>query len=444
MAEVRATALLPTLGVVLHGLGLLSAAVLFWWFFVTASSSRTTLSVSAAGAADLALATVLRAPLDTIDVVLHGVPDPRTRALLRALRGSGRPIALSSPGALPGLAVSVEERWRSAGGARLQVVGADSMLAMRDAAGVLDSIALDSAGVQVLSGPVQGALVAAADRVRASTVMIAAGAPDTARVLVAGNATWESKFLIAALEESGWLVDAAVTVSPRVTIAQGAARIPSRARHAIVILLPGAPSLAVAALPAFVRDGGGAVLVGEAARAPGLASLRAGVPGATLAGELGAEASDQPRHGLDLVPITALAPGAVALESRDGRTAIAARRVGAGRVMQVGYDNSWLWRMAGNDDALAAHRRWWSSLLAGLVSMRAPQQPTMPEAIHDTLDAAPVAALVRDLGVPSLRRVSIAPEAGGVRDVLHPMWLLATSLLSFVAAWIIRRWRGFA
>ena len=160
-------------------------------------------------------------------------------------------------------------------------------------------------------------------------------------------------------------------------------------------------------------------------------------------GEAGAEAGDEPRHGLDLVPIVTLATGSVPLESRDGRVAVAARRIGAGRVIQVGYDNTWLWRMAGDDESPAAHRRWWSGLLSGLVPQRAPISRVVATAEHDTLDAAPVAALARDLGLPAVGRSAITANASpSLLAALDLRWLLSVTLLSLVASWILRRWRG--
>jgi hypothetical protein len=266
-------------------------------------------------------------------------------------------------------------------------------------------------------------------------------------VLVVGDAGWESKFLVAALEEAGWPVDAAVTLSPKVTVTQGPARTPQSSRHAIVIVLPGASPAAIAPLRGFVQRGAGLIIVGSAARLPGLASVRVGSPGETVPGEFGAEASDLPRHGLDLVPIRQLSADAVALERRDGVIAVAARRIGAGRVVQVGYDNSWLWRMAGNDDAPGAHRRWWSSLLASVVPMRtAAGSSTGPAASRvDTLDAAPTAALARDLGLPTLQ-AGVASVAVGTANTpwRDARWLLSLALVSLVASWFIRRWRGLA
>lgn len=434
--------LLRVAGGVLHVIGLLCMVLMAWRLFVPVPDRAFSARVTAAGTLDRSLAELVRAERDTLDVTLDGVPSAETRAMLRAVRGSGHVVRLATPRLPAALALSVEQEWKASGGTRVQIVSGDSARqVVSDAAGLIDSIAIDSAGVRTRSGPVAGAMHVGS----AATISTTYAAPAEARVLVVGEATWESRFLIAALEEAGWPVDAAVSLSPKVTVTQGASRQPSRSRHAIVVVLPGAPAAAVSALPAFVRSGGGLVIVGEAARIGALASVRAGTPGSTLNGEAGAEASEEPRHGLDLVPITALADGSVALESRDGRVAVAARRVGAGRVLQVGYDNSWLWRMGGNDEAPVAHRRWWSTSLAGLVPLRAPVGDGALTPEHDTLDAAPVAALVRDLGMPTVRATPAVTAASlSFVSSLDPLWLLAVALLTLVASWTLRRWRGLA
>jgi len=429
-------------GGVLHGIGVLCMVLLAWRLFLPPQNRAVTATVAATGTLDQSVLDLLRAPRETIDVTLDGIPDARTRAMLRAVRASGHTLRIAAPTALAAVAVSAEQEWRASGGTRLQVVSSDTVRqVVSDAAGLIDSIAIVSTGLMTRAGPLQGALRVG----RAAASPLASTAPVEARVLVLGAATWESRFLIAAIEESGWPVDAAVSLSPRVTITQGAARLPLRARHAIVVILPGAPASAVALLPAFVRSGGGLVIVGEAARASGLASVRAGAPGITLSGEAGAEASDEPRHGLDLVPITVLADGSVPLESRDGRVAVAARRLGAGRVIQVGYDNSWLWRMGGNDESPVAHRRWWTALLSGIVSQRAPASRVAITPQYDTLDAAPLSALTRDLGLPAIRTASAvpAPSQSSVA-ALDPRWLLTLALVSLVSSWALRRWRGLA
>ena len=437
-------------GNALHVIGVLCMLLLAWRLFTPRAPERTAVQVGANGVLDVPVPQLLRAQSDSVRVSMLAPPDARTRALLRALRGSGRRVLLSAPAALSPMAVAVEEEWRASGGTRVQVVSRGrALLAISDAAGLLDTLVADSAGIRTRSGPVQSALHVDARATHAASAALTAGAPAVARVLVAGDASWESRFVIAALEEAGWPVDASIILSPKVTVTQGATRMPSRRRHAIVVVLPGAPSSITAALPDFVRAGGGVVIVGDAARLASLAAIRAGAPGLTIAGEAGAEASDAPRDGLDLVPIATLAAGSVVLEVRDGRTAMAARRVGAGRVVQVGYENSWLWRMAGDDDAPVAHRRWWTSVMSGLVPLAAPVQRGVADAEHDTLDAAPVAALARDLGLPPVRAESLAAVEGrtltaAILERLDVRWLLLAIVLSLVASWTLRRWRGLA
>ena len=434
--------LLRVLGGALHGVGVLCMLLMAWRLFAPIEDRPVTARVAANGVMDRSLAELLQARRDTIEVMLDGTPTARTRAELRAVQGSGRMLRMSTSRLPAALAVTAEQEWNASGGTRVQVVSRDSARqAVADAAGLIDSVRIDSMGLRTRSGPIEGTVTVGA----AAMTPWRASSPAEARVLVVGAATWESRFLIAALEEAGWPVDAAVSLSPTVTITQGAARSPDRSRHAIVVLLPGAPASVVGGLLAFVRGGGGLVIVGEAARAPGLGLLRAGVPAATISGEAGAEASDAPRHGLDLVPIAALAEGSVALESRDGRVAVAARRVGAGRVLQVGYDNSWLWRMGGDDASPVAHRRWWSTLLSGLVPVRAPVRDVAPTPEHDTLDAAPVAALARDLGMPVLRAAStVSMPTASFAASLDLRWLLVGAVLTLVASWTLRRWRGLA
>ena len=440
-----AEGVLRTAGAALHAAAFVAMALLLWRFITPDRARRDVVRVGISGRLDASLSALMRSASDTIDVQIQSAPDARARAALRALRGSGRVVQLTSDRVLNPVAVSAEEEWRAIGGTRVQMVGADSSaVVITDAAGTVDSMTLSLDGALSRTGPVQGTLRVGSRIARATSAPLFARAPQAARVLVLGEATWESRFLVAALEESGWSVDAAVSLSPKVTVTQGSARVPSPERHSIVVVLPGTPPPALAALPGFVRNGGGLVIVGAAARSAGLASLRAGRPGATAEGEVGAESGTDARHGLELVPVGALADGGVALERRDGQIAVAARRVGAGRVVQVGYENSWLWRMAGNDDAPAAHRRWWNTILSGVVPLSAPIRRVQLDAEHDTVDAAPVAALARDLAVPVVRASSVTTMSRSLVASLDPRWLLALAVLSLVASWTLRRWRGLA
>jgi hypothetical protein len=428
---------------ILHCVAFACMALLLWQYLIPLPGRTPVVAVNAQGSLTPSLAALVRSPADTVRVTLSGAPTARARATLRALRGSGRRVTLQAASALSGLAVATEHEWRLAGGTRVQVAdNGASRVALSDNAGELDSLTAMNGGAQVKLGPVQGVLRAGVASLHAAVAPLSARRADSVRVLVTGNATWESRFIVTALEEAGWTVDVALTLAPSVVVRQGESRVPSRARHGVVVVLPGASAAAVAALPAFVRRGGGVVIVGDAARDARLAVLRVGSPAAQVRGEVGAEASADPRHGLDLVPLASLTDDAVPLELRDGRVAVAARRVGAGRVLQVGYENSWLWRMAGNDDAAAAHRRWWTVLLSGVVPQTVDfgASSVLPE--HDTLDAAPVAALARDFGRPQIGTMaSAAPQTHFLASVDQRL-LFGLALLSFVASWTLRRLRG--
>lgn len=381
---------------------------------------------------------VATAPGESIRVRLRSVPSARVRGQLRALADAGAAIALTTPTPFATPAVAARVVDGPAPMATVLVAG-DSSATYRigDDAGALDSVR----GATAL----HLASIAGSAHVRAPGVHAAAPVRTTTigtRVFVAGAAGWESRFVVAALEEAGWRVDAALAVAPTVVVRQGEPVL-ARERHVAAIVLPGAPASTVRGLPAFVRGGGGAVLVGEAVQAGATSTLRAGAPGAVLAGEAGMEASDDaPRHGLDLVPIASLARGAVALEARDGTTAIAARRIGAGRVVQVGYADSWRWRMAGAEGAPDAHRRWWSALVASVVSPPMPVRPRLSP-FDDTLDAAPVAALAATLPPVRIAPASMTP----VRDAVSfpdASTLAVTALVAFMLAWVSRRLSGLA
>jgi hypothetical protein len=123
------------------------------------------------------------------------------------------------------------------------------------------------------------------------------------------------------------------------------------------------------------------------------------------------------------------------LESRDGVAMIAARRVDAGRVMQVGYDESWRWRMAGGDEGAAAHREWWSRLLAAVAYT--PLVPRNSGVI--AVDETPLASLVDALGPATPTNARLAPRT----DSRRITWILFTLIVvSLLAEWTSRRLRG--
>jgi hypothetical protein len=93
------------------------------------------------------------------------------------------------------------------------------------------------------------------------------------------------------------------------------------------------------------------VLAPPAALLDAMVSLRAGVVGSA-----NSEARPIQANGtvglatLALAPITSLRSDAVPVEKRAGVVAVTARRTSAGRALQLGYEDTWRWRMGGGAD----------------------------------------------------------------------------------------------
>jgi hypothetical protein len=251
-------------------------------------------------------------------------------------------------------------------------------------------------------------------------------------VLVLGRATWEAKFIITALEESGWLVDARLSVAPGIDITQGAPSAPDTARHLAVIVFDPPAARVAAAIARYVRGGGGAVIVGEAGRSTAVAAIAAGRATSRVRPSVTSFADDAPRRALGFFAI-APRPDAIVLEDRGGRVAVAARRVDAGRVVQLGYDETWRWRLGGGDRAVDAHRTWWSTIISSVAHRAA---VPLPDEQH--VDDAPLARLVDALGQPSVATVSAQRAVWWPSPAL--LFTLLTALLLVEIA--SRRLRG--
>jgi hypothetical protein len=226
-------------------------------------------------------------------------------------------------------------------------------------------------------------------------------------------------------------------VRPDTAVVQGRALALDTARVGVVVALDASAGPQAAAIAAFVRAGGGLVLAPGAAEVPALATLAPGTPGARRPAAAIAVSAGAPRRALPLVPLAALAPGAVALERRDDAVAVAARRLEAGRVLYVGYEDSWRWRMTGPDGAQAAHRRWW----AGVVAAAAPEpraDATLEAAGGVPVADAPLARTIATLGPPTAGAAPLPEPAPAPRD-----WPWgAVALAALVGEWASRRLRG--
>jgi hypothetical protein len=148
--------------------------------------------------------------------------------------------------------------------------------------------------------------------------------------------------------------------------------------------------------------------------------------------------STHPRRALAVTPISRLKPGAIALETRTasagGMITVAARRIGTGRVLQIGYLDSWRWRMGGFDDPVSSYRSWWSKVVS---SVAFAPLTTLPAST--IVEPTPMATLVATLGAPSQQ----AKARGTVLDDPRLLPILFGLLMAMLfAEWTSRRLRG--
>ena len=365
-----------------------------------------------------------------VHVALEHPPTGPEQDWLAALTGAGTAVEWSGEALLP-TAISIEPRADPAGGADVSVVAPkDAPVVLRDTLGVLDSISAGAHGVHAYIARPRATIEAAVGPVRATAALH--DSLTLKRLLVLGAASWETKFTTAALEERGWNVDTHVIVSPQTNVLQGKVTPIDTARYSAVLVLDTTAAPYAEQITRYVRSGGGLILWSPAATARAFAPLAAGRPGKLIGDEGRAPRDSAPRQDLALVPITNLAQDAIALERRGNEIALAARRVGSGRVIQTGYINSWRWRMAGGEDAPETHRTW----LAGLVSRVAYTGRTQLAAVPT--DPAPVARLIDRLGPPT---TAPATQPSPRPEELLP-WIFAALCTALLLEWLSRRTRG--
>jgi hypothetical protein len=214
-------------------------------------------------------------------------------------------------------------------------------------------------------------------------------------------------------------------------VTQGAAGAIDTSRYSAVVALDTTLGSVGPSIARFVRDGGGLVLLAGAANAP---ALRAIAP--AHAGErrpAGTRAFDvaEPVNAMAVYPLESPRGDAVRISTRGPLLTVAARREGAGRVLQAGFDETWRWRMQGGAGAVASHRAWWSRIVASVAAAPLPPLDESPAA-----EGAPLARLVDALGPP----VTTAPDSSAPHRL--PVWLFPAILLCLLAEWGSRRWRG--
>lgn len=284
-------------------------------------------------------------------------------------------------------------------------------VAVRDSVGLIDSVRARSGGALLTVADAEGVVRAVvrgtiASDVRRDSIVVRP-------VLVLGVASWEGKFIMASLEEHGWRVDARFALAPTGDVVQGVpaavgeARIDT-SRYAAVIALDTSAVKYAGRIGEYVRRGGGFIASGGAAALPAFASLLPASTSPTRPDSPFDIDSTRPRRALALAPLVRLTRDAVAMEMIDDRVAVAARRVGRGRVLQVGYLDTWRWRMgglsgSGSADGRASepvrdYRAWWSAMVSSVAY--APRiELAGSGARGEGTDATPLASLVGTLGV---------------------------------------------
>jgi hypothetical protein len=142
-------------------------------------------------------------------------------------------------------------------------------------------------------------------------------------------------------------------------------------------------------------------------------------------------AGDVEPSSLPYRPVT-LRADAVSLERRDDAVVVAARRERTGRVAVVAVEETWRWRLAGADGAVAAHRAWWSRVVSSVAPAGLPGDES------GLAEAAPLAAAYDRLGAPRPAPAAGAPASS---DAL-PAWAFLLAIVPLVAEWMLRRLRG--
>lgn len=370
----------------------------------------------------------------SVHLTVSGALTAVARDSFAALARAGRPVTWEgNVASLAAMAEPVHEpgdKWRV-------TVLTPGPIVLRDSLGPLDS--LHAPGGVLTTASARGAVLASL-----GDTELRLSPPDSVslgRVAVFARAGWEPRFVITALEEAGWAVDAHLTLGRDRDVRQGVTRL-QRARHAAAIVLDTASlRREAAALARFLRDGGGVILAGEAAAgtAPALRPLLGARVIALEPPETRSFAGHEPTHALPLHALGELRDDAVLLADREGAPAIVARRVGAGRLIQLGYAETWRWRMEGEGRPVEEHRAFWSGLVGQVAAATWTPRSDLSEASARASSTLPLTELVDALGPAQ-------PAVDGARTarVTLPAWLGLVILLALLAEWASRRARGAA
>lgn len=411
----------------LRGVAIIAMSVLAVRLWSGSTKPEPTSPVSSTSL-DSALASWTASSPSRVTLRASTLPDVRQRDWLIALRRAGVEVAWQIADSTQ-VALVAEAGVGPRQPVRLLAHGTPaSAIQLRDDLGVLDSSNTGDDGAASWRASPVGTV-----RAQIRNAIASAEPRDSLRakpLLVIGQAGWETKFVTAALEESGWSVSTRIMVAPTALVRQGTAGEIDTASFSAVVVLDSISS--VAPVARFVRDGGGLVAAGPGVNHP---ALRAILPRATtsMPGEIGALLGPTPKMGLQARRLRG-DTASIALERRAGEATVRAHRVGMGRVVAVGYDDTWRLRLAPPDESAPEnHRAWWSSLVAGVARVSLVGRETA------SIDEAPLAATIDALGAPG--------SAVGETTARRWPWsalLVAIAALALLAEWLSRRLRGVA
>jgi hypothetical protein len=416
----------------LRGVVIAVLAVMLWQSLRPQTGSGRVVNATTVDARSLAGWSALPTAASRLQVRLSAVPSAVERAWLAAIAAAGSRV--SWRGDLPATMSDAEPIASPARGIRIDIAApSGSAVILRDELGAIDTLRIQNGGVSVSVPPTIASLAASVNGTTATTT--ARDSLALRKVLVLGSVGWESKFVAAALEESGWKVDANLRVAPGVDVTQGTPAAIDTSRYSAVVALDAAAAPFAGRIIEFVRRGGGVILAPAAASLDAMSPLRVG-----NAARANASPSPIPQAGpvdltsLPLAPLTLLRSDAVIIQKRGSAVAIAGRRVGAGRVLQLGYDDTWRWRMAGGEQSVRDHRRWWTERVSSVAYASA-----TPRTTNVATDEAPLSSLVAAIGPASTTSTATGFQARASDTLIVLFALLTLALTAEVAS---RRLRG--
>ena len=359
------------------------------------------------------------------------IPDATQRDWLLAIRRAGTRLSWSAADTTAG-AMVVEPGPLPDALARLTLLArSQRRVQVGDGIGRIDSVRLGPGGVASMQLRSFGALRAslggttAVSTIRDSLVV--------KPVLLLGSAGWETKFIAAALEEDGWTVSTRLQVAPGSVVRQGAPLAIDTSSYSVVMVIDSTAPLGVEGIVRYVNEGGGLVVAGPGVRHPGLRSLVPRQVG-QIGGGLGALLGPNPRLGLNARTFV-LRANSVVFDRRSGASIASAMRVGSGRVVTSGFDDTWRLRMVPpNENAPRLHREFWSTMVGSAALVR--------HVAHDmpAVDEAPFAATVAALGPP----VALDDLSSDRSPFPWDAMLAAIAGGALLAEWLSRRLRGVA